>query len=183
MDLVTVIGIAVGLSMDAFAVSIASGCSEKNEKFGRILRMALFFGGFQFLMPLVGWLSGLEIRNLLSSVDYLIAFGLLFLVGAKMIYESTRMKENKSCPTDLGPLFLLSIATSIDALAVGLSLSFLNSLIILPALIIGIVTFFFSLAGFFIGKRFGHLFEKRIEIIGGLILIILGFKILLEHFL
>jgi putative Mn2+ efflux pump MntP len=185
MDYITLFAVAVGLSMDAFAVAITSGFVTKDLKMRQALKMAAFFGGFQAIMPLLGWLAGLTIRNYIQFIDHWVAFGLLSFIGIKMIYESFQIEEieKKSCPMDTPNLLVLSVATSIDALAVGLSLSFLNTTIALPAVVIGLVTFCISFAGVWIGKKFGHLFEKRMEFIGGLILIGIGAKILLEHLL
>ncbi len=183
MDIITLLFLAVGLSMDAFAVAVTSGFVTKNVRLSQALRMAGFFGGFQALMPILGFLAGLSFRNLISSFDHWLTFGLLGFIGGKMIYESFLLEkeEEKSCPMNMPNLLVLSIATSIDALAVGLSLSFLNTVIIMPAVIIGVTTFIISLAGVFIGKQFGHIFEKKLELIGGLILIGIGVKILVEH--
>jgi len=183
MDYFTICGIAVGLSMDAFAVSITSGFVTKNLKVRQAFRMAIFFGSFQAIMPIIGWMSGLFIRNLIASYDHWIAFALLSFIGLKMIYESLNPEkdEHKACPMEFQRLIILSIATSIDALAVGFSLSFLNLQIIIPAIIIGIITFSISFLGVFLGKQFGHIFENRLEQIGGLILIGIGIKILFEH--
>ncbi len=175
--------IAFGLAMDAFAVSITSGLTIKSLKINNALRIAIFFGLFQAIMPLIGWLAGLSFRDFISGVDHWIAFGLLSIIGCKMIYESSKMElSNKRInPLNVYVLLMLSFATSIDALAVGLSLSFLNVSIALPAIIIGIVTFLLSIFGVYLGNRFGHYFERKIEIIGGLILIGIGIKILIEH--
>jgi putative Mn2+ efflux pump MntP len=183
MDIITVLFIAVGLSMDAFAVSVTSGLTIKRLRVGHALRIAMFFGLFQAVMPLVGWLAGFSLRDFISGVDHWIAFGLLSIIGIKMIYEAGRMKsdEKRIDPLNIYFLLLLSVATSIDALAVGFSLSLLNVSIITPAVIIGIVTFLLSLSGVFIGDRLGHFFESRIEVAGGLILIGIGVKILIEH--
>ena len=134
-------------------------------------------------MPLIGWSAGLGFRNYISGFDHWIAFGLLGIVGCKMIYESSKMEVNnkKIDPLNVYVLLMLSIATSIDALAVGLSLSFLNLSIILPAIIIGIITFLLSILGVYFGNRFGHYFERKIEIIGGLILIGIGIRVLIGH--
>jgi manganese efflux pump family protein len=188
MDILTVIAIGVGLSMDALAVSITSGFVTKGLKFYQALRMALFFGGFQFLMPIIGWFAGLTVRNYIVAFDHWLAFGLLAFIGGKMIYESFEIEKleedaEKKSPMAIPNLFLLALATSIDALAVGLSLSFIKVNIVVPSIIIGVITFSISLAGVFIGKKFGHLFEKRMELIGGLVLIGIGVKILLEHLL
>ena len=183
MDIITILFIAVGLSMDAFAVSITSGLTIKNLKVNNAFKIAIFFGSFQAIMPLIGWLAGLSVRNFISGIDHWIAFGLLSFVGGKMIYESlsTKPTAKENNPLNLYVLLVLSVATSIDALAVGLSLSFLNISIAMPVVIIGVVTFFLSFLGVFIGDRFGHFFEKKMEIIGGLILVGIGIKIVIEH--
>lgn len=184
MDTITVLSIALGLSMDAFAVSVTSGITIKNLKIRHAAKIAFFFGFFQLIMPVAGWLAGLSLRNFISGLDHWLAFGLLGFVGGKMIWESFKMgpeTENKPNPLDFAVLLMLSIATSIDALAVGLTFSFLNVSIAMPVLIIGLVTFLMSLAGVFIGERFGHIFENKIETAGGIILTGIGVKILLEH--
>jgi putative Mn2+ efflux pump MntP len=183
MDIISIIFIAFGLAMDAFAVSITSGLTIKHLKINNALKIAIFFGSFQSIMPLIGWSVGLGFRNYISGFDHWIAFGLLSIVGCKMIYESSKMEVNnkKIDPLNVYVLLMLSIATSIDALAVGLSLSFLNLSIILPAMIIGIITFLLSIFGVYFGNRFGHYFEKKIEIIGGLIIIGIGIRILIGH--
>lgn len=185
MDLLTILFIAVALAMDAFAVSISCGISMVKLRLHSALRISLAFGAFQAVMPVVGYLAGLSIRTLMESIDHWIAFFLLAFIGCKMIYESLFMEgDGKTMDTDhLPTLLILSVATSIDALAVGISLSLLKVDIIHPALIIGVVTFTLSFAGTLIGTRFGHLFERKIEVIGGLILIGIGVKILLEHLL
>lgn len=186
MDLVTLTGIAVGLSMDAFAVAIASGCSTKDVKLRQALRMALFFGVFQAVMPVIGWFAGLTFRGLISSFDHWVAFGLLALVGGKMIvefFQGDKACEEKTCPMDIPNLFILAVATSIDALAIGLSLSLLNTPIAFPATFIGVVTFVISFAGVYIGKRFGDYLENKMELVGGIVLIAIGVKVLLEHLL
>jgi putative Mn2+ efflux pump MntP len=185
VSLLTVILIACGLSLDAFAVSIASGIVIRRERIRHALKVALFFGGFQALMPTVGWLAGLGLRNFISGIDHWIAFGLLVFIGSKMIVESRCLEkmEEKGCPTDNPTLLMLAIATSIDALAVGLSFSLLQVSIVLPVAVIGAITFAVSFGGFLAGSRFGHCFEKKIEVAGGLILIGIGLKILIEHLL
>jgi len=179
--------IALGLSMDAFAVSVASGATMKRLHLPNALKMALFFGGFQALMPVLGWLAGLGMKSFISGVDHWIAFGLLSAVGGKMLYESLKIKEEedcggtKTCPFDTGTLTVLAIATSIDALAVGLTFSVLAVSIITPVLVIGLVTFAMSVAGVKLGSTGGHFFEHRMETAGGLILIAIGLKILFGH--
>jgi putative Mn2+ efflux pump MntP len=182
MDVVAILFIAIGLAMDALAVSITSGMTIKQQKMNHALRIGLFFGGFQALMPLIGWLAGLSLRSLISGVDHWIAFGLLSLIGCKMIYESTKIRDDKEIRSLSGFVLLwLSIATSIDALAIGLSFAFLNIAIATPILIIGVVTFVLSFLGVLVGTRLGHFFGSKMEILGGLILIGIGTKILIEH--
>jgi putative Mn2+ efflux pump MntP len=180
---VTIIFIAVGLAMDAFAVSITSGLAMKCFSAGNALKLAVFLGVFQACMPMAGWWAGTGLRNLISAVDHWVAFVILSAVGGKMIIESFKLKteDSAACRMELSWLFVVSVATSIDALAVGVSLSFLNVPIIAPAVIIGAVTCAISFAGVYIGKRIGHFFENKIEILGGLILIFIGAKIVLEH--
>ena len=183
MDILSILLIALGLAMDAFAVSIASGVIIRHIKVKNALTIAIFFGLFQAIMPVIGWLAGIGLRDFIAGFDHWIAFGLLCIIGCKMIYESFRLDttENKIDPLNIYVLLILSIATSIDALAVGLSLSFLKVAIALPAIIIGIITFLLSFLGVYIGDKIGHFFERKIELIGGLILIGIGIKILIEH--
>jgi len=185
MPIATILFIAVGLSMDAFAVAISFGLGMRALHLRYALRIALFFGVFQALMPIIGYLAGLSIRNFVESFDHWIAFGLLSFIGSKMIYEAFALEDDRKLmnPQDLLLLLTLAFATSIDALAVGLSLSFLKVDILQPAIIIGLTTLAISFVGVCIGQRLGHLFEKKIEIAGGLILIIIGIKILCEHLL
>ncbi|MBN2315868.1 MAG: manganese efflux pump [Sedimentisphaerales bacterium] len=185
MELITIIVIAVGLAMDAFAVSVVSGSVYKQLHIKHALRMAAFFGGFQALMPLIGSLAGLSAKDYIVDYDHWIAFGILGAVGGKMIYESFKIKsvEDNYDPSNIIVLLVLSVATSIDALAVGLTLSLITRSIATAVIIIGLITFFLSYLGVLIGKRFGHFFENKIEILGGLILIGLGIKILIEHLL
>lgn len=182
MNTVTVLFIAFGLAMDAFAVSVTSGFTIKYLRINHALRLAAFFGSFQAIMPVIGWLAGFSLRDFISGIDHWIAFGLLSIIGIKMIFESTKLKpDRKIDPLNVYVLLILSIATSIDALAIGLTLSILNISIVTPALIIGIITFLLSFIGVYIGDRFGHFFENKIEVVGGLILIGIGIKILIEH--
>lgn len=183
MNTSSILFIAVGLAMDAFAVSVANGVAVKRQRIQHALTIALFFGLFQGIMPIIGWMAGTGFRSLISGIDHWIAFGLLTFVGGKMIYESTKLERttaNNGLPS-LSVLLLLSVATSIDALAIGLSFAFLKIEIITPAVIIGLITFTLSLAGVFVGQRLGHFLERKIEIVGGIILIGIGFKILIEH--
>jgi len=185
MHLVTILIIALGLAMDAFAVSITSGIVIKNLRVEHALRIAIFFGSFQAIMPVLGWLAGIGLKDFICGVDHWIAFALLSLIGCKMIYESTKMAaENEHInPLNVTVLLVFSIATSIDALAVGISFAFLRIVIITPAFVIGIVTFVLSFLGVFVGNRLGHFFEQKIGLLGGLILIGIGLKILIEHIL
>jgi len=183
MDLLTVFFIAWGLSMDAMAVALASGCAAREIPWRPALRMALFFGFFQMLMPVVGWLAGLGFKKFIASYDHWLAFLLLLFIGVKMIREARRPRDCRprnnlqSLPVLLG----LAVATSIDALAVGLSFSLLAVEIVTPVLIIGLVTFLLSFLGVLAGHKFGTLIAGKVEIIGGLVLIAIGLKILLEH--
>ena len=181
--MLAVVAIAVGLAMDTFAVSIVTGAAYKQLHIRHTLRMAGFFGGFQAFMPVVGYLAGLTVRQYVSNYDHWIAFGILAAVGLKMIYESFKIKEERRTPNpaNLAVVFALAVATSIDALAVGITLSLITSAIALAVIIIGVVTFGLSFAGVYIGKKFGHFFEGGIEAIGGLVLIGLGIKIVLQH--
>ncbi|MGQ9566081.1 MAG: manganese efflux pump MntP [Candidatus Bathyarchaeales archaeon] len=183
MDIASIMFIAFGLAMDAMTVSVTSGIANKHVKISDALKIALFFGGFQALMPIVGWLLGLSLVDFISGMDHWVAFGLLSFIGCKMIFDSLKIappkKEGK--PLTLYVLLVLSMATSIDALAVGLSFAFLEISVATPVAMIGTVTFLFSLLGVFAGARLGPLFENKIEIVGGFILIGIGIKILLEH--
>ena len=181
--MITMLFIAFGLALDSFSVSITSGLIIKRLKINSALRIAMFFGFFQTIMPFLGWLAGINIIDLISGADHWIAFGLLSFIGCRMIYETIKTESSKKIinPLNVNVLLMLSVATSIDALAVGLSLSFLKISIVTPAVIIGIITFLLSFLGVFVGKRFGHFFENKIEVIGGLILIGIGIKILIEH--
>ena len=185
MAIITIILIAVGLAMDALAVSIVSGATFRELRIRHALQIALFFGGFQAVMPLIGSLAGLTLKQHMAAYDHWVAFGLLAAVGAKMIYESFRIKsaEKRHDPSDILTLLVLSVATSIDALAIGVTLSFITTSIAAAVTIIGLVTFALSYVGVFIGKRLGHFFENKIEIAGGIILMVIGLKILAEHLL
>ena len=185
MNIVSIIFIAFGLAMDAFAVSVFSGITIKNLKIKNAFKIALFFGLFQAFMPIIGWLSGVSLKNYISGIDHWIAFTILFVIGIKMIYESFKIKpdDKKINPLAVYTLLILSVATSIDALAVGISFAFLKIAIITPVIVIGVITFLLSFIGVLIGDKGGHFFENRIEIAGGIILIGIGTKILLEHLL
>jgi putative Mn2+ efflux pump MntP len=182
MNLLTVIFLASSLAMDAFAVSITLGTFCKSRKIFHSLRVACAFGFFQAMMPILGWLGGLTFRIYIQAYDHWIAFALLSAVGLKMIYESFSVGDSDEQNRSLSnkTIFVLAIATSIDALAVGITFSFgIIEAAAAAVLLIGIITFGFSFAGFHIGDKFGHFFESNIERIGGVILIGIGLKILI----
>jgi len=185
MEFFVILLTAVGLAMDAFAVSIVSGAAYKQLRVRHAVRMALFFGSFQAVMPLIGAMAGLTLRRHIETYDHWVAFVLLSAVGGKMIWESFKIEApgRNVDPSNTLVLLTLSLATSIDALAVGVTLSLLVANLVVAVAVIGSVTFALSYAGVSIGKRFGHFFESRIEAIGGLILIGLGLKILAGHLL
>lgn len=183
MDAATTILLSLGLAADAFAVAVSSGLAIKHMKVNKALKIALFFGGFQALMPVIGWLIGLSFSFLITPIDHWIAFGLLSFIGGRMIYESLQSEEceKKFNPLDTGTLITLSVATSIDALAVGLGFAVLKDSIALAVTAIGFITFFLAFAGVFIGHKCGNLFANKIEILGGAILIFIGSRILFMH--
>ena len=174
--------IAIGLAMDSFSVSIARGLSNDNDLIlMEAFKTGFFFGLFQAIMPMLGWITGLSVVDFVSDYDHWISFGLLSFIGLRMIYESISKQSKKVVNSkSYKVLLILSIATSIDALAVGLSLSFLETSILIPAILTGIITFSLSFCGVFIGKKFGSYFE-RIGVLGGIILIIIAIRILIEH--
>lgn len=174
--------IAVGLSMDAFAVSVCKGLGMKRLNMGQACVIALFFGGFQALMPLIGWAVGAQFAHFVTAYAHWIAFGLLAIVGGKMLWEAFHEDEPDEGPfkLDLKELFVLAIATSIDALAVGVSFAFLDVAIAPSVALIGVTTFVLSLAGVAIGHQFGSRWEKPATIAGGIVLVLIGVKVLLE---
>jgi len=182
MDIFTIILIAIGLAMDAFAVSIANGISIKSQKRKNAFIIAAFFGGFQMFMPVIGWLAGLGLEELIMGVDHWVAFGLLAFIGSRMIYDSAKEEDLKrDSNLRIHALLTLSVATSIDALMVGLSFAFIQTAIATPIIIIGLVTFLLSFIGFYFGNIIGQVLGNKIKVIGGVILIGIGLKILLEH--
>ena len=183
MSFITIIMLAIALAMDAFAVSIASGIAIKNLSIKHSFIIASWFGIFQAVMPLLGWLGGIKLHRFISEIDHWIVFGLLFFIGSKMIYEAFRIGdvEDRSNPMDTAVLFSLSIATSIDAFAAGVSFALLNVAVIEPVIIIGIITFVMSFTGVWIGDRGSHFFEKKMEAAAGVVLIAIGLKILISH--
>jgi putative Mn2+ efflux pump MntP len=185
MNLFLVIPVALALAMDAFAVTIGLSVRPGGLKISQCLRLAVFFGFFQFLMPLIGWLAGQEFLDYMRDVDHWVAFGLLLLIGGKMVVESfctgESAKKVSGDPTMGVTLILLSVATSIDAFAVGLSFAALEQKIFFPSLIIGGVAFVLTYFGTKLGPAIGKMAGKRAELLGGLILIFIGIKILTEH--
>ena len=185
MGLVELFLVAVGLSMDAFAVAICKGLGMKRLQVRQAAVIALFFGGFQALMPVIGWALGSQLAPIVMPVDHWIAFGLLALIGGKMIWDAFHEEDAEGeavdAPLDLRELLMLAIATSIDALAVGVTLAFLQVDIVFSVLFIGVTTFVLSFAGVAIGHQFGSRWEKPSTIVGGTVLILIGVKILLEH--
>jgi len=182
MNLFTILLIALALSMDAFAVSIASGVAIKKLRIHHALTIASWFGIFQAIMPLIGWFGGIRLRDALSGTDHWVVFGLLLFIGIKMIWEAFKIDPiEKVNPLDIRILFTLSLATSLDALATGISFALLGIPVIMPVIIIGVVTFLVSFAGVWIGDRSGNLFGKKMEIAAGIILIAIGIKVLVTH--
>ena len=178
--------IGVGLSMDAFAVSICKGLAMEKVNKKQAVVIGLYFGGFQALMPLIGWFLGVRFQKYITSIDHWIAFTLLVFIGGKMIWETVRDPDVQEIPEKDPPLkhkemLLLAIATSIDALAVGITFAFLDTPIIEAIAIIGCTTFALSILGVVVGNFFGARYKKKAEIAGGVILILIGLKILLEH--
>ena len=182
MGTLSIVLIAIGLSMDSFAVSITNGLTIRNLNAKRVLLISFSLAFFQALMPLIGWLAGIGIEQYIIEIDHWIAFMLLSLIGSKMVYEGIKKKEIvKDSELKIVKLIGQSFATSIDAFAVGISFAFLNLSIISPVVIIGVITFGFSLLGLQLGKYFGKRMGKSVGIFGGLVLIGIGIKILIEH--
>ena len=177
--------IALSLALDCFAVSVAGGALVKKPKFGNAAKIGMFFGGFQVLMPVIGWALGLGFKKYIERFDHWVAFGLLAAIGIKMIVESFEKGEEKKNRDILNnyTLFILAIATSIDALAVGLSIAILKMPLVYSVLIIGAFAFSMSVLGYFVGHKAARFLKNRIELAGGIILIGIGVKILLEHLL
>lgn len=174
--------VAVGLSMDAFAVAVCKGLKMPEINKNQTALIALFFGGFQGLMPLIGYFLGKQFEQYIVSIDHWITFILLGFIGGKMIYESFKKDdEEEEKPFSIKELFVLAIATSIDALAVGITFAFLQVNIAISVSLIGVITFILSAIGVFIGHKFGEKYKSKAEFTGGLILILIGLKILLEH--
>ena len=191
MGLMSLVFIAVGLSMDAFAVSVTSGIIVEDIKVNHALKVALYFGIFQALMPIIGWSAGSSFSSYIIEIDHWVAFGVLGYIGGKMIYESLKKDKDEEDELEKGKvekdpvgtktLLILAIATSIDALAVGTSFSFLNVAIFKSSIIIGCITFLISFLGVACGKKCGILLQKKAEMFGGIILALIGLKIFIEH--
>ncbi|WP_139653352.1 manganese efflux pump MntP [Raoultibacter phocaeensis] len=181
--------VAIGLSMDAFAVSVCKGLGMRSLNWGHALVIALFFGAFQGLMPVLGWALGTQFEAYIASIDHWIAFGLLAFIGGKMLWdafhedddECVACSEEEKDRLDVKELVMLAIATSIDALAVGITFAFLRVDIVSAALTIGVTTFVLSFVGVAAGNSFGSRFRKPASIAGGIVLVLIGVKILLEH--
>ena len=184
MSWIEILLLAGGLAMDAMAVSIAGGFALRPFRVRKALKIALFYGVAQAVMPMLGWLAGRTLAGIIAAFDHWVAFGLLVAIGLKMLIESFRGCESKFAggdPAGSRVLLPLAFATSLDALTVGFSLCILGQPLVVPALVIGLVTFCLCFAGVCIGWKLGHLFERKVEALGGLILIGIGVKILFEH--
>ena len=182
MELFEITVIGIGLAMDAFAVSVCKGLSMKKVDWKKTIIIALYFGIFQALMPVLGYFLGSTFSSFVEKVDHWIAFILLAIIGGNMIKESTDDEEEKrNDNVDVKTMLLLAVATSIDALAVGVTFAFFKVNLLLSISIIGIITFALSVLGVIIGNKFGDKFQNRAELAGGIILIIIGLKILLDH--
>ena len=186
MGLFEIFMIGVGLSMDAFAASICKGLNMRRLNIKNMLIIGLFFGGFQALMPAVGWLLGKQFESYITSVDHWVAFALLVFIGGKMIYDVFTKKNEDECGEktnrlDMKEVLTLAVATSIDALAVGISFAFLQVDILKAVSVIGVTTFVLSVIGVAVGNVFGSKYEIKATLAGGIILILIGLKILLEH--
>lgn len=186
MGTVEIILISIGLAMDAFTVSVCKGLAMKKLDFKKMFVIGLYFGGFQGGMPLLGYLLGTNFESFVTKIDHWIAFILLSIIGINMIKEAIKNKcecEKESCDDSVAfkTMVVLAIATSIDALAVGITLAFLKANLLAVVLSIGLITFVLSMIGVWIGNKFGNKYESKAQITGGSILILMGIKILLEH--
>ena len=183
MSFVELLIIAVGLAMDAFAVSVCKGLSVRKVKTSQVLSAGIWFGGFQALMPIVGWLLGVSFASAVESFDHWVAFALLGIIGGNMVRESFSKEEECDHDTDFSPraMFPMAVATSIDAMAVGISFAFLGVKVWSATAVIGAITFGLSAVGVGLGSKLGCHFKNRAELVGGVILILMGIKILVEH--
>lgn len=182
MGILEILLISVGLAMDSFAVAVCKGLSMKKMNWKKAAIIGLYFGGFQALMPLIGFLLGVTFQDLVTAIDHWIAFALLGFIGGNMIKEAF-YKDSENCNDniDFKTMVVLAVATSIDALAVGITFAFLKVNIVIALLMIGIIAFLLSVIGVKIGNKFGDKYEKKAELAGGIILVLMGLKILLEH--
>ena len=183
MGIIEILLLGVSLSMDALAVSICKGLSMKKINWKKAIIIGLYFGIFQALMPVIGYFLGTTFQSLVTNIDHWIAFILLSLIGGNMIREALSEGDNDNCNdnVDFKTMIVLAIATSIDALAVGITFAFLNVNVPIAVTLIGITTFIISLVGVKIGNKFGSKYENKAAIVGGIVLILIGLKILLEH--
>lgn len=182
MGVIEIFLISLGLAMDAFAVSVCKGLAMKKMNWKKAIIIGLYFGVFQAVMPIIGFFLGTTFEGFITNVDHWVAFILLVVIGINMIKEAfEKESENRNDNVDMKTMIVLSIATSIDALAIGITFACLKIHILVPVITIGVITFIISVIGVKIGNRFGDKYEKKAEIMGGVILILLGTKILLEH--
>lgn len=182
MDYITLLIIALGLSVDSFAISVSSGIMLQEVKLNQTLKIAGFLSVFQGLMPVLGWFAGNSFKDIIQSYDHWIAFGLLLLVGAKMAFDSFGKHQSKKVdPTNTLVLITFSLATTIDALIVGISFGILGTPIIISSIIIFLVTFIVSMIGLYLGCRFCKLVNYKLDLIAGIVLFLIGLKILIEH--
>lgn len=183
MGFFTLFLLAIGLCFDTFAVSVSSGLLRKEIVFWQAVRIAFFLALFQAVMPVLGWLGGITIKTWIEPFDHWVALGILTILGVKMLLESQKKSEEKNInPLDIKVIISMALATSIDAFAVGISFAIIKVNMIMAVLIIGLVTFIASMLGVLFGKKTGARFGQKIEIIGGLILIAIGIKIVIEHY-
>ena len=182
MGAIEILLISIGLAMDAFAVSVCKGLAMKKMSWKKAIIIGLYFGIFQAVMPVIGYFLGTTFERFITNVDHWIAFILLVGIGINMVKEAfNKESENRNDNVDMKTMLVLSIATSIDALAIGITFACLKIHIVMPVITIGLITFIISVIGVKIGNRFGDKYGKKAEIMGGVILILLGIKILLEH--
>ena len=182
MGIIELLLLSVGLGMDAFAISVCKGISMKKMDWKKAIIIGLYFGGFQALMPVIGYFLGSAFESLITNIDHWIAFILLGIIGGKMIKDFFA-DESDNCNDDVSfkTMFVLAVATSIDALAIGITFAFLKVNLILAVALIGVITFILAVIGTKIGNRFGDKYQNKAELVGGIILVLLGIKILLEY--
>ena len=185
MNILVVLSIALALAMDAFTVAVGISLRPEQRGLSQTIRLSVSFGFFQFIMPLLGWLAGTKILPLIQAIDHWVAFSLLLLIGCRMLYssfQSQSLSQNSSPDSSRGwSLLILSFATSVDALAVGLSFAAIGAEILYPSVIIGVVAFFMTFLGTKLGPIIGHIVGRRAELLGGIILVLIGIKILIDH--